>query len=78
MNMILNEDIAVNVAVAQARAFERDDDDRHLEKIGELINQTEDPVNTARKVARKCGRKLASIFLDPQIVNAGARGWYKP
>lgn len=73
----LTEDQLVAIAHAQARAFQRDDQDRHLETIAGLINQAEDPVNAARKLARKCGRQLAGEFLDPQIVNAGARGWFR-
>ena len=75
--MHMTEDQIVEVAHKQARMFQRDNADRHLDAIGELINQAEDPVNAAKKLARKCGRKLASEFLDPKIVNAGARGWYR-
>lgn len=74
---VLDEDVAVQVALAQARAFQRDDDDRHLHTIGEIINATPDPVNAAKKLARRCGRKLASQFLDRKIVEAGARGWFR-
>lgn len=75
--MQLNEDQIVELAHKQARMFQRDDADRHLEAIQNLLNQAEDPVNAAKKLARKCGRKLAGEFLDPKIVNAGARGWYR-
>ena len=75
--MSMTEDQIVELAHRQARFFQRDDADRHLEVIQNLLNDAEDPVNAAKKLARKCGRKLASEFLDPKIVNAGARGWFR-
>lgn len=72
-----DEDTTVNLAHAQARAFQRDDQDRHLDTIRDLLNQAEDPINAAKKLARLCGRKLSGQFLDADIVNAGARGWFK-
>lgn len=75
---MMTEDQIVAIAHAQARAFQRTDEDRHLETIGKLLNDAEDPLNAAKKLARRCGRELASEFLDPKIVNAGARGWFRP
>lgn len=76
--LLVNEDTIVAVALKQARMFQWDDEDRHLDQIAYLINSAEDPVNAAKKLARKCGRKLASEFLDADIVEAGARGRFRP
>lgn len=73
----LDENQVVAVAHSQARAFQRDNEDRHLDAIGTLINSADDPINAAKKLARLCGRTLAGEFLDPKIVNAGARGWFR-
>lgn len=78
MEMVLTEDLIVEVAAKQARLFIQTDADRHLTAVGDLINSAPDPLNVAKKLARRLGRTNAGLFLDPKIVNAGARGWFKP
>jgi hypothetical protein len=67
----------VEVARKQALLFIKTDADRHLTAVGDLINSAPDPVNVAKKLARRLGRVNASLFLDPKLVNAGCRGWFR-